>query len=128
MKVFNMGGQEMFLVFLIMFILLGPGRMKEAAKKLARFIRKLVRSETWHQVRGIYSEIKDIPAEIAREVDLEETRREIRADLSEISKDVNHELNQAASEINSITDELDQDVQITLPEGETAEETESGME
>lgn len=99
MKIFNMGGQELFYVFLIMFIFLGPTRMKNTAKNVARLIRKIVHSETWKQMLSLYSEVKEIPKEIVKEAELEDIAKETKKSLIEINKDLQEKIDQASIEI-----------------------------
>lgn len=78
MNFLNIGLPELLTVLIIMMIVLGPGKMQEGARNLARLIRKVSRSESWRNFTGIYHEIKSYPQEIMKEVELEETLQELK--------------------------------------------------
>ncbi len=93
MNFLNIGFPELFFVLIIMLIFLGPERMASNMRSLARFISKVVRSETWRNFFGLYKEIKQYPSQIMKEVKLEELGKELE-DLQTKTKSEINEINQ----------------------------------
>lgn len=103
MGFFNIGIPELILVLTIMLVFLGPDKLRESSRNLARFIRKVVRSETWRNFSVMYQEMKHYPEEIMKEVNLEETMKE----LDEINNRAQAELDQIQTSIHTIPDTVD---------------------
>ena len=117
MKILNIGFPEIFFLLVIMLIFLGPKGMQENSKKLARFIRKIIRSDTWKTFSGLYRDIKEYPSELMKEAKLDELRDEINHEVSDIQKSVDNEIKQANDSINN---------PVTTPEnGDSKEEKKS---
>ena len=105
MNFLNIGFPELLLVLIIMLIVMGPGKMQEGARNLARLIRKVVRSESWRNFTGIYNEIKSYPQEIMKEVELEETLQE----LKELNDQTRKEFDEIQREMKAIDLKNEQD-------------------
>ena len=101
MKILNIGFPEIFFLLVIMLIFLGPKGMQENSRKLARFIRKIIRSDTWKTFSGLYRDIKEYPSELMKEAKLDELRDEINHEVSDIQKSVDNEIKQANDAINN---------------------------
>ena len=106
MNFLNIGFPELFFVLIIMLIFLGPQRMASSMRSLARFISKVVRSETWRNFFGLYKEIKQYPSQIMKEVKLEELSKE----LGDLQTKTRAEINGINQEIRTQESEIDQAV------------------
>lgn len=102
MKIFNIGFPELILVLIIMLIFVGPGGMQESVRKLARLIRHVVRSETWRTFTSFFNEVKEFPAQVMKEVELEELGKDLKNELIEINQSVGTGITAAQSEMNDV--------------------------
>ena len=77
MNIFGIGPLEILFVLIIGILALGPDGMIEAGRKLGKFLRSIVQSSWWRNIRrGVY-EIQHLPQRLMRESELEELK-EIR--------------------------------------------------
>ncbi len=106
MKFFNIGLPELVFLLVIMLVLLGPEGMQDYFKKAGRFVRKVTRSEFWRSSVSTYREVKRYPAQMMKELELEELEKELRRDLTEIEKTTHAEINAIQQEIDSAADSL----------------------
>jgi len=72
MNIFGIGPLEIIFVLIIGILVLGPEGMIEAGRKLGKFIRSIVRSSWWHNIRRGVSELQHLPQKLIREAELEE--------------------------------------------------------
>jgi Sec-independent protein translocase protein TatA len=88
MKLFNIGFAEFILILIIMLVVLGPDQTIQQMKRLASFVRKVVRSPFWSDILDTSREIKDLPNKMLRESGLDEElaeiNRKIRPSIDEI--------------------------------------------
>ncbi len=105
MGFFNIGIPELILVLTIMLVFLGPDKLRESSRNFARFIRKVVRSETWRNFSVMYHEMKHYPEEIMKEVNLEETMKE----LNEINARTQAELDRIQNSVRTMPKAVDSD-------------------
>jgi Sec-independent protein translocase protein TatA len=77
MNIFGIGPLEIIFVLIIGILVLGPEGMIEAGGKLGKFMRSIIKSEWWQNVRRGISEIQYLPQRLMREAELEELK-EIR--------------------------------------------------
>jgi Sec-independent protein translocase protein TatA len=99
MTFLNIGPLEFILIFIVMFILLGPEGMIKTARQLGTWIRKTVRSPMWGEVMGYSRDIRDLPTKFIRDTGLDEDLKEIQMAASEATRETQESLNQAKSEI-----------------------------
>ncbi|NMB58480.1 MAG: hypothetical protein GYA12_04875 [Chloroflexi bacterium] len=78
MEIFNIGPLELVLILILALVVFGPERMVDYSKSTARFIRKIVRSPFWRDLVSTSEEIKDIPRQIVKEANLEESLQELK--------------------------------------------------
>ena len=91
MRIFNVGIREVILLLVIMLILFGPRQMQENARNLAKWIRKLVRSDTWRTFLGLVDDVNTIKEEVIRESGIREVQDSLRGvnrQLGEIDADL----------------------------------------
>lgn len=72
MNIFGIGPLEIIFVFIIGILVLGPEGMVEAGGKLGKFLRSIIKSSWWQNVRRGISEIQYLPQRLMREAELEE--------------------------------------------------------
>jgi Sec-independent protein translocase protein TatA len=72
MNIFGIGPLEIIFVLIIGILVLGPVGMVEAGKKLGRFMRTIIHSTWWKNVRQGVTEIQHLPQRLIREAELEE--------------------------------------------------------
>lgn len=78
MEIFNIGPWELVLILVLALIVFGPERMVDYSKTAARLVRKVVRSPFWRDLVSTSEEIKDIPRQIVKEANLEESLRDLK--------------------------------------------------
>ena len=72
MNIFGIGPLEIVFVMIIGILVLGPEGMVEAGKKLGKFMRSIIHSSWWKNVRQGVTEIQHLPQRLIREAELEE--------------------------------------------------------
>ncbi|MEJ5313998.1 MULTISPECIES: hypothetical protein [Anaerolinea] len=100
MQILNIGPLELIIIFLIMFILLGPEGMIKTARQIGTWIRKVIQSPIWRDIMGYSQEIRELPTKIVRETGLEEDLEEIRKSTELTAKELEKTVNETNREIN----------------------------
>lgn len=72
MNIFGIGPLEIVFVLIIGILVLGPEGMITAGRKMGKFMRSIIRSNWWQNVRKGVSEIQYLPQRLMREAELEE--------------------------------------------------------
>jgi Sec-independent protein translocase protein TatA len=72
MNIFGIGPLEIIFVLIIGILFLGPKGMIEAGHKLGKFMRSIIHSSWWQNVRRGVNEIQHLPQRLMREAELEE--------------------------------------------------------
>lgn len=72
MDILGIGIPELFFVVLIAIIVLGPKDMQKTGKTIGKWMRKVVMSPEWREIKDASSKIKSIPNQLMREANLEE--------------------------------------------------------
>ena len=84
MRVCGLGGPELVIVALLLFVVFGPERTREVALAAGRFLGKLMKSEWWTDFMRMVDEIRNLPATLVRMAELEETQAELEKTVSEL--------------------------------------------
>jgi sec-independent protein translocase protein TatB len=79
MEIFNIGPFELLLILVLAVLMFGPEDIDNFAHKAGRWIYNLRKSEFWQEVVGTTKQIQEFPQQIMKEVELEETMKEINA-------------------------------------------------
>jgi Sec-independent protein translocase protein TatA len=82
MNIFGIGPLEILFILIIGILVLGPKGMVEAGRKLGKFMRSIIRSSWWQNIRRGMNEIQYLPQRLMREAELEELN-----ELSRITKE-----------------------------------------
>ena len=93
MEIFGVGPAELFFVFLLAIIILGPKDMQKAGRSIGRFLNRLVRSDNWKVFQKTSTEIRNLPRNLMREANLEVVSKELQ-DTSTKLQDASREINQ----------------------------------
>jgi Sec-independent protein translocase protein TatA len=72
MNIFGIGPLEILFVLIIGILVLGPEGMISAGRKLGKFLRSIIHSDWWQNIRRGISEIQYLPQRLIREAELEE--------------------------------------------------------
>ena len=72
MNIFGIGPLEIIFVLIIGILVLGPDGMITAGRKLGKFLRSIIHSDWWQNIRRGMSEIQYLPQRLIREAELEE--------------------------------------------------------
>jgi len=82
MEVLGIGPMELVFILIIALIILGPKDMAKAGRTLGKFMRDVVKSDTWKVIRTTTKELEHLPNRMMREAGLEEDLK----DLNTLSK------------------------------------------
>jgi sec-independent protein translocase protein TatB len=82
MEILGIGPMELVFILIIALIILGPKDMAKAGRTLGKFMRGVVKSDTWKAIRTTTKEIEHLPNRMMREAGLEEDLK----DLNNLSK------------------------------------------
>jgi len=72
MNIFGIGPLEIVFVLIIGILVLGPDGMISAGRKMGKFMRSIIKSNSWQNIRKGVSEIQYLPQRLMREAELEE--------------------------------------------------------
>ena len=86
MNIFGIGPLEIIFVLIIGILVLGPEGMIESGRKLGKFLRSIIRSTWWQNVRRGVNEIQYLPQKLMREAELEELNELRRITAEELPK------------------------------------------
>ncbi|MEW6239238.1 MAG: hypothetical protein AB1564_00320 [Chloroflexota bacterium] len=81
MEILGIGPTELFFIFIIALILLGPKDMQKAGRTVGAWLNKIVSSEWWRVARETSRELSHLPNRLMREANLAEA--EVRRTMSE---------------------------------------------
>jgi Sec-independent protein translocase protein TatA len=101
MDFFGVGWLEIFFILIIVLLVAGPKDIERGARGLGRMINRLNHSPTYMAVRRASNELRNLPARLAREANLEELK-----ELSQEVKQVKEEVQQVRQEIKDNTSNL----------------------
>jgi len=80
MEILGVGPMELFFVFLLALILMGPKKLGEAGTTIGKWLNNFVKSDTWMVLRDISDTIFHLPTRLMREANLEDLERELQLD------------------------------------------------
>ena len=72
MDILGIGIPELGFIILIAIIVLGPKDMQKAGKTVGKWMRKIVLSPEWREIKNASRQIKQLPTQLMREANLEE--------------------------------------------------------
>ncbi len=72
MDILGIGIPELGFILLIAIIVLGPKDMQKAGKTVGKWMRKVVLSPEWREIKKASRQMKEIPTQLMREASLEE--------------------------------------------------------
>lgn len=88
MRVCGVGGPEILIFVMLLFVVFGPDRSKEVALAAGRFLRQVMRSEWWKDLTRLTREIRNLPTTLVRLAELEETQAELEKTLADIQGEI----------------------------------------
>ncbi len=77
MNFLNIGLPELLVLGLILLIVFGPERLPEEARKTARWIRSMMRTETYREAAAVVKAVRELPRKVMQEAQIEELEKEI---------------------------------------------------
>ncbi len=72
MDILGIGIPELGFIILIAIIVLGPKDMQKAGKTIGKWMRKVVISPEWREIKNASRQMKQLPTQLMREANLEE--------------------------------------------------------
>jgi Sec-independent protein translocase protein TatA len=94
MRVCGLGGPELVILALLLFVVFGPERTREVALAAGRFLGKLMKSEWWADFTRMVDEIRNLPTTLVRMAELEEAQAELEKTVSELRGELDSDLEQ----------------------------------
>jgi Sec-independent protein translocase protein TatA len=85
MDILGIGIPEFIFILIIAIIVLGPNDMQKAGKTIGTWMRKVVLSPEWKEIKDASRKLKHLPNQLMREANLEE----IKADYEKFSREIN---------------------------------------
>ena len=89
MEILGIGVPEFIFIILIAIIVLGPKDMQKAGKTIGKWMRKVVMSPEWREIKDASNKIKSLPTQLMREAnleDFEQYKRDLNITMPEKSK------------------------------------------
>jgi Sec-independent protein translocase protein TatA len=116
MELFGIGPLELMFIFIIILLVIGPKDIEKTSRNLGKMINRVNRSPNFQVVRRASEELRNLPARLAREAQLDELKE--LTDLSDVKK----ELQETANTIGNLNKPFDAWTK-ELPAGETPQAT-----
>ncbi len=85
MDILGIGIPEFIFILIIAIIVLGPNDMQKAGKTIGTWMRKIVLSPEWKEIKDASRKLKYLPNQLMREANLDE----IKADYEKFNRDIN---------------------------------------
>lgn len=92
MRVCGLGGPELVILALLLFVVFGPERTQQVALAAGRFLRRLMQSEWWGDFTRLTREMRDLPNTLVRLAELEETQAELEKSLADLQGEIDFNL------------------------------------
>ena len=86
MDFLGIGPLELLFVVLIMILVLGPKDMVNTARTVGNFIRKVVSSDWWREIRGASQTISKLPNMLMDEAGLDQLQQDLEGSSQELRK------------------------------------------
>jgi sec-independent protein translocase protein TatB len=91
MELFGIGPMELMFIFIIILLVIGPKDIEKTSRNLGKMINKVNRSPNFQVVRRASEELRNLPARLAREAQLDELKE--LTDLSDVKKELQETAN-----------------------------------
>jgi sec-independent protein translocase protein TatB len=101
MELFGIGPLELLFIFIIILLVIGPKDIEKTSRNLGKMINRVNRSPNFQVVRRASEELRNLPARLAREAQLDELKE--LTDLSDVKK----ELQETANTIGNLNKPFD---------------------
>jgi len=85
MDILGIGIPEFIFILIIAIIVLGPNDMQKAGKTVGTWMRKVVLSPEWREIKDASRRLKTLPNQLMREANLDEIK-EINQELNQIAR------------------------------------------
>ena len=112
MNIFGIGPLEIIFILIIGILVLGPEGMVEAGRTMGKFLRSVIKSTWWQNVRRGVNEIQHLPQKLIREAELEELNELSKITKEEIPKIGNDDLLKGSSWTGNTHSNQDQEPEI----------------
>jgi len=88
MELFGIGPMEFVFILIIILLVVGPKDIEKFARGFGRFLNRLYKSPGYNMVRQASDELRNLPARLAKEAQLDELKnmdelKQIKSDLQE---------------------------------------------
>jgi Sec-independent protein translocase protein TatA len=77
MDILGIGPMELAFIVIIALIVLGPKDMAKSGRTIGKFMRDVVKSDTWKAIKTTTKELEHLPTRMMREAGLDENLREL---------------------------------------------------
>ena len=112
MNIFGIGPLEIIFILIIGILVLGPEGMVEAGRTMGKFLRSIIKSSWWQNVRRGVNEIQHLPQKLIREAELEELNELSKITKEEFPKIGNDDLLKGSSWTGNTQSDQDQEPEI----------------
>jgi hypothetical protein len=126
MEFLGVGPLELFFIFILALIFLGPRDMVKTGRTLGKFMRSIVMSPTWRMVQQTSRELRTLPNRMIREAgmeedvkDLDQLRKDMEKQIGTISKPFSAAASEANAELQAAQRGLKIDSQVAAKPGKT---------
>ena len=90
MELFGIGPMEFIFILIIILLVIGPNDISKFARNFGKFLNRLYKSPGYNMVRQASDELRNLPARLAREAQLDELKnmdeiKQIKSDLQDAS-------------------------------------------
>ncbi|MBN2556741.1 MAG: hypothetical protein JXA97_12445 [Anaerolineales bacterium] len=113
MSFLGIGPLELLFVVLIAVILVGPRDLGKGARSAGRLLNRIYRSDTWKALTQMSGSIRDLPAKLAREAEVEELD-ELRRTAGDVRNVLKGNLDGLKSELRELDDTIEPNLSVKV--------------
>lgn len=84
MEFLGVGPQELAFILLIALLIIGPKDLAKTARTLGRTLNSIVKSDNYRMIQRASQELRQLPTQMMRDANLEESLKEIKQTGNEI--------------------------------------------
>lgn len=88
MSILGIGAPELLLILLLVVVILGPERAREAGTMVGRFLKRLISSQFWRDLAQAARFMQQLPQNLLRMAELEETGTQLRREVEDLRRGV----------------------------------------
>lgn len=113
MQVFNVGVLEVLTILVLAFILLGPKRTIQSARRIGKWFRNLVKSPIWREIVTTSRELRNLPKKVMDDTELSKLIQELDLSTQEVKEILSQTQLETEEQLLSLEADIDEEYKIS---------------